>query len=77
MVKRRTGAPFGDAVLAGVATGVFDSFDVTREWVELVDEMEPNRENHERYMELFSVYKTVYEQTKDQFKVLARFRRGE
>ncbi len=77
MVKRRTGAPFGDAVLAGVATGVFDSFDVTREWVELVDEMEPKRENHERYMELFSIYKTIYERTKDQFVALAKFRRGE
>jgi len=74
MVKRRTGAPFGDAVLAGVATGVFESFDVTGDWVELVDEMEPNAASHERYMELFSVYKTVYEQTKDQFKVLAKYR---
>ncbi len=77
MVKRRTGAPFGDAVLAGVATGVFSSFDVTRKWVELVDAMEPDRRNHERYMELFEVYKTVYERTKDQFKVLSAIRSGE
>lgn len=77
MVKRRTGAPFGDAVLAGVATGVFPSFDVTREWVELVDEMEPDPAAHARYMQLFDVYKTIYERTKDQFKVLAQLRRGE
>jgi sugar (pentulose or hexulose) kinase len=26
LVKRRTGAPFGDAILAGVATGVLRGF---------------------------------------------------
>lgn len=74
MVKRRTGAAFGDAVLAGVATGILPSFDITREWVELVDEMEPNSSNNARYMELFDVYKTIYNRTKDQFPILAKLR---
>ena len=30
LVKRRTGAPFGDAILAGVATGVFKDFGVAK-----------------------------------------------
>ena len=42
MVKNRTGAPYGDAILAGVATGVFDDLSVAREWVELAEPMEPD-----------------------------------
>jgi xylulokinase len=74
LVKRRTGAPFGDAILAGVATGVFPGFGVAKEWAEYIEPMEPNAENHERYMEYFGLYKTLYEHTKDDFKELARLR---
>ena len=74
LVKRRTGAPFGDAVLAGVATGVFDDFSIVKEWAEYVDPMEPNAENHERYMAYFERYKKIYEHVKDDFQELARLR---
>jgi xylulokinase len=58
LVKRRTGAPFGDAILAGVVTGVLKDFAVAKEWVAYVDRMEPDRENH----------------VKGDFRVLARLR---
>ncbi len=74
LVKRRTGAPFGDAILAGVATGVFEDFSVAREWAEYIEPMEPNPENHERYMAYFALYKKLYEHTKDDFQELARLR---
>jgi xylulokinase len=74
LVKRRTGAPFGDAILAGVATGVFKDFSVAKEWAEYIDEMTPNPANHERYMEYFTVYKQIYEHVKDDFKALAQLR---
>ncbi len=31
LVKRRTGAPYGDAILAGVATGIFPDFSVAKQ----------------------------------------------
>lgn len=74
LVKRRTGAPFGDAILAGVATGVFDDFEVARQWAETVDPMEPIPGHHERYMEYFAVYKSIYENVKGDFQALARLR---
>lgn len=74
LVKRRIGAPFGDAILAGVATGAFTDFSVAKEWAEYVEPMEPIQENHERYMEYFCLYKQVYEHVKGDFRTLARLR---
>ncbi len=74
MVKRRAGAPFGDAVLAGVATGLFEDFSVAREWAEYIEPMEPNQENHERYMAYFDLYKRIYNHVKDDFVTLAQLR---
>ena len=74
LVGRRTGAPFGDAILAGVATGVFSDFSVAKEWVEYVDPMEPHQGNHEQYMDYFALYKRIYEHVKEDFRELAKLR---
>ena len=74
LVKRRTGAPFGDAILAGVATGVFKDFGVAKQWAEYGARMEPNTANHARYMEYFGLYKQIYGHVKDDFVELARIR---
>ena len=74
LVKRRTGAPFGDAILAGVATGVFEDFSIVKEWAEYVEPMEPNPENHAQYMAYFDLYKTIYEHVREDFQTLARLR---
>lgn len=74
LVKRRTGAPFGDAILAGVATGIFSDFSVAKQWTEYVDLMEPNAATHQLYMEYFDLYKSVYNHLKDDFKKLAEIR---
>jgi len=74
LVKRRTGAPFGDAILAGVATGVFPDFTIAKEWAEYIEPMEPNAGNHERYTEYFELYKRLYEHLQDDFQELARIR---
>ena len=76
LVKRRTGAPFGDAILAGVATGVLKDFSVAKDWAEYIDRMEPNQANHDRYMEYFGLYKQIYEHVKGDFRTLARLRDG-
>jgi len=74
LVKRRAGAPVGDAILAGVVTGVFEDFSVAKEWAEYTAPVEPSQENHDRYMEHFALYKQLYEHVKDDFKDLARLR---
>ena len=74
LVKRRTGAPFGDAILAGVATGVFEDFSVAKGWAEYIHPMQPSQENHDRYMEYFALYKQLYEHVKADFRELAALR---
>jgi xylulokinase len=74
LVKRRTGAPFGDAILAGVVTGVLQNFSVAKEWAEYMDRLEPDQVNHERYMEYFGLYKQLYEHVKGDFRALAALR---
>jgi xylulokinase len=77
MVKRRTGAPFGDAILAGVAAGVFKDFSISKEWAEYVEPLEPDPEKHEKYQQYFRLYKKIYEHVKEDFKELAELRGNE
>ncbi len=74
LVKRRTGAPYGDAIVAGVATGIFPDYSVAKEWAEYVAPMEPIPGNHEVYMDYFGVYKQLYESVKDDYRALAAVR---
>ncbi|MEA2025388.1 MAG: FGGY-family carbohydrate kinase [Chloroflexota bacterium] len=74
LLERRTGAPYGDAILAGVATGVFKDFDVARQWATTIDPMEPDAAAHADYMERFALFKQVYQDLKGDFVELARIR---
>ena len=74
LVKSRIGAPYGDAVLAGVATGIFKDFSLTKKHAEYIDLMEPDAGNHELYMEYFKLYKSVYNHLKEDFRTLANLR---
>jgi ribulokinase len=74
LVKRRTGAPYGDAVLAGVATGLIKDFSVTKQWTEYIDRMEPDSRNHQIYMQYFDLYKKLYNDNRDNFRLLAELR---
>lgn len=70
-VKSRIGAPMGDAILAGVAVGVFKDFSIARAKAEYVDPMEPVAENHERYMEYYRLFGDLYSHLKRDFEQLA------
>jgi len=74
LVKRRTGAPYGDAILAGVATGIFNDFTVAKNWVEHIEPIEPDADNHKLYMEYFALYKDIYNHIKGDYKTLAQLR---
>jgi sugar (pentulose or hexulose) kinase len=72
--QRRVGAPFGDALLAGVASGALSDFRIAKEWFQGVEPMEPDQRNHDVYMEYFGLFKQLYEHVKDDFAVLGRLR---
>jgi xylulokinase len=73
-VKERAGAPYGDAIHAGVVTGLFGDYAVARDKAEYIEPMEPIAENHERYMEYFRIYKNLYEHLRSDFRDLAEIR---
>lgn len=69
-VENRVGAPYGDAILAGVACGIFPDFQIAKEKVHYIDYMEPIPENHQRYMDYFKIYHRLYEHLKEDYKEL-------
>ncbi len=74
LTKSRTGAPFGDAMLAAYASGYLKDFSICKQWAEYVDRMEPDKEKNKIYMEYFEVYKNIYESVKHNFRDLAALR---
>ena len=75
LVASRVGAPYGDALLAGVACGAFPGFSVVTQWVRTVQPVEPDAARVARYRELFVLYRRLYEHLKDDFQEIARLRR--
>lgn len=72
--RESRGAPVGNAITAGVGVGVYRDYSVANTWsgeADPADISEPIRENHERYMELFSVYRNVYDNNRELFTDLA------
>ncbi|MES0341729.1 MAG: FGGY-family carbohydrate kinase [Candidatus Humimicrobiaceae bacterium] len=74
LTKQRTGAPFGDAYLAGVVTGYFKDFSKCKELAEYIDRMEPDEKNNKLYMEYFNLYKDIYKNLKNDYRELSRIR---
>ncbi len=74
LVKSRVGAPFGDAILAAVATGHFMDYTITKEKAEYIDLIEPEEKTHAMYTDYFALYKKLYVNLKDNFAELAALR---
>ena len=74
LTKSRTGAPFGDAILAAVGTGYLKNFSKCKEWAQYVDKMEPDIKNNKIYMDYFKLFKNIYSSVKDNYKELAVLR---
>jgi xylulokinase len=65
------GAPFGDAILAGVGIKLYNNIkDIIQETMKINKVIMPDDKWHERYLELFEVYLNIYKHTKkDLFKL--------
>jgi xylulokinase len=75
-IPRETiGASHGDALLAGIATGLA-SPDSAGAWNPVETEVGPDPANREVYEELYGVYRELYPATRKQMHALARIQKG-
>lgn len=65
------GAPFGDALLAGVATGVVDDYADIENWITENQVTSPTEENTKIYDRYYELYLKLYEKTKSIMHELA------
>jgi xylulokinase len=71
---RTTGAAFGDAFLAGLATGLVPGIAALRDqWVTIAEELRPDPAARPTYDTLYPIYRDLYENTRDQLHSLAAF----
>lgn len=68
--KSSVQAPVGDALIAGVATGLIDDYSVIKEWIEWEEPVSPDRTNHSVYSQYFQEYKELYRSLKENMKRL-------
>ena len=64
------GAPFGDAVIAGVAMGVFGDYNVIKGWLRYSDYAHPDPERHTLYQKLFATYLSLYQNVRPNYEQL-------
>ncbi len=73
-MKSSTGAPFGNAILAGVGVGVFRDFSVAKKWIEIGERTEPNTAHTKIYKKYFEIFLELYKRNKDLYVKLAKIR---
>ena len=65
----------GDAILAGVATGIFKNFSIAKEKAdENIERTDPIPANHDRYMDYHQLYRRLYSHIQEDFVTRARLR---
>lgn len=67
-------APYGDALLAGVGTGVLDSYERIKDWVRFDRTIYPNKKAKKIYDQYFIEYKKAYEALKETMKRLGKIK---
>jgi xylulokinase len=67
------GAPFGDALVAGLGVGLYTNFlETVRDVVKIKTRYEPNPSNHARYNEQYALFRSIYEHLRPDFDGAAR-----
>lgn len=71
--ERTVGAAYGDAFLAGLATGIVPNLNALHEqWVRTETILQPTETDRRRYNEMYRIYRDLYESSKEQMHALAR-----
>jgi xylulokinase len=65
------GAPLGDAMLAGLGTGVIPDHEVIEEWIGEKVAVRPDPESHERYSRYYELYRRCLEATKPVYRAMS------
>ncbi|MHA1834869.1 MAG: FGGY-family carbohydrate kinase [Candidatus Baldrarchaeia archaeon] len=71
-VSPAPGAPFGDAFIAGIGTGIFKNFEEIKSYIHPKEKTEPNNKNYELYSKLYSIYLKLYPEIKEYYKELTK-----
>ena len=67
------GAPFGDALVAGLGVGLYTNvLETVREVVKIKTRYEPDPTNHARYSEQYALFRNIYEHLRGDFDQAAR-----
>jgi len=67
------GASYGDAFLAGLATGMVSISDLESEWVQVARRFVPDPERGKLYQECYRIYRDLYPHTREDMHRLADF----
>lgn len=67
------GAPFGDALVAGLGVGLYTNvLETVREVVKIKTRYEPDSIHHARYSEQYRLFRSIYEHLREDFDQAAR-----
>jgi xylulokinase len=66
--EQTVGAAYGDALLAGIASGLVEE---DADWSRIVATVDPDPKHRKVYEELYAIYKDLYPATREQVHALA------
>lgn len=76
--ERTVGASYGDAFMAGIASGLVPSIEsLDSDWVNIVATVEPDMTHRDRYDEMYEIFLDLYPKNRDAMHQLARIARQE
>lgn len=70
-MKDAKGAPFGDAVAAGVGAGIYKDYAMMKDTAEISCLHEPNPEKKEMYDKVYKLFRRLYEDVEEDYRILA------
>ena len=75
-MKAAKGAPMGNVINAGVASGIFKSYDIAKEFIHAEQIHYPDARQHAAYEKYFELYLKLYEDIKTDYDILAEIKNG-
>jgi xylulokinase len=70
-IAHHPGSSLGAAFVAGMGVGAFREWSEVEKFIEIASITVPDPKKHARYMELFKIYRQIYENLKEIYPVLA------
>ncbi len=71
-VANHPGSSLGAAFVAGMGVKGFDSWEDIERYIQVAAVTQPDMHNHEKYKQLFQLYKEIYQKNKHIFRQLAK-----